>query len=475
MEYKNEPDLIEMAGDDKTKRSKLQMIVDKIAEDVEPTEDEMQEVVRYSNSLMSRLVNALPKNVEIIMAGSAARGTQIRGSSDIDIFLQFPRTVDERKMEEEAMDIGKSIVDKKNEYFLINYAEHPYIKIIEKHSRMSADIVPAFKITDSSEMASSVDRTPLHNLFIKSHLSDKQKGDVRALKYFLQQHKIYGAEARINGFSGYLCEILIYSFESFANLLLYFSNTKLPIIIESINKRVVINVNKTVKIKKKFEKDFVVIDPTDSNRNVAAAVSLESLTKFVLASRALLDNPDTETFYGRKYSDLRTKSKVNGFIRRYGLKSYVLIIKTDKISEDIIWPQLTKLKFRISKLLYENHFEPVLILQNLRRNEALICIFVNDSVIKSVTDKGPSVFIHEGFDSFYRKHKKLDYMFIDEDKLKIIKESRFRTVKSIFKYILNDKKFGFPSHLQKHNSRLLSILDEKHAKYVWEEINRMII
>lgn len=460
---------------DKVKINRLQKLVDKIAEDVKPTEGEIRETIRYSNSLMERLREVLPKNVEIILAGSVARGTQIRGSSDIDIFLQYPRTVDEKEMEKEAVEVGKGIVDKKTEYFLINYAEHPYIKIINRHSRISADIVPAFKIKDVSEMASSVDRTPLHNLFINSHLSRKQKGEVRALKYFLRQHNIYGAEARIGGFSGYLCEIMIYSFGGFVNLLSYFSHLKLPVAIVPINKKIISIDKEIIKIKKKFEKEFVVIDPTDPSRNVAAAVSLESLARFVLVSRTLLGNPSRKTFYGKGYSDLGSKKKVNDLIKKYGLELHTLVIKTDDISEDILWPQVTKLKVRISKLMCVNHLAPLLILQNLKKGEAMICIFTNRIIINSFLDEGPSIFMQDGANSFYKKYVDSNHMFIVGDKLKVMKKSKFRTVDEILKNVLTDKKFGFPSHLHKNNVKLLEKLDEKYAKCIWEEINQIIV
>ena len=81
--------------------------------------------MQHSNQIMGRLRNSAPKDIDIIMAGSVSRGTQIRGNSDIDIFLLFPKTSNAEKMEQKGMDVARGIVDKKRgESFKIKYAEY---------------------------------------------------------------------------------------------------------------------------------------------------------------------------------------------------------------------------------------------------------------------------------------------------------------------------------------------------------------
>jgi tRNA nucleotidyltransferase (CCA-adding enzyme) len=41
-------------------------------------------------------------------------------------------------------------------------------------------------------------------------------GEVRLLKKFMKGTGVYGAEIKIGGFSGYLCELLILKYRSFA-------------------------------------------------------------------------------------------------------------------------------------------------------------------------------------------------------------------------------------------------------------------
>ncbi len=466
-----------MTKGEKTRRSRnrteeLQRLVDRIAGETKPTEDEILEAARYSNSIMGRLKNVLPKDVEVILAGSVARGTQISGSSDIDIFMQFPRSMDERKMEHKAVEIAKGIVDKKTEYFMVNYAEHPYIKVIERRTMMSADIVPSFKITDAEEMASAVDRTPLHNIFVNSHLKERQKGEARALKYFLQQHDIYGAEARIGGFSGYLCEILIYAYGGFVKCVGALSGASPPILIDPLRKKTDITAKELDAACKKFGSSFVVVDPVDPNRNVAAAVSEESLARLAFISRRLFKDPSSKNFYRKKHSDVNAKAKVNGFARRYGLSLYTLAIKTDDISEDTLWPQIVKLSSGIDRMMRDSNFLPIMMLQDLHGREALISVFTNSSTVNSYVIEGPKVFMARGTDSFYAKHTKSDELIIDGDRIKAIRRTRFPTVKSLLGYVAKDRSLSFPSHLHKRGARIVRSLDERRAKRIWAEMCR---
>ena len=41
----------------------------------------------------------------------------------------------------------------------------------------------------------------------------------------------------------------------------------------------------------KFHSPIIIIDPIDENRNLGAAISAESLSKFIMASRTFLKRP----------------------------------------------------------------------------------------------------------------------------------------------------------------------------------------
>ena len=125
---------------------------------------------------------------------------------------------------------------------------------------INVDIVPAYKIKNAEERGTAVDRTQLHNEFVNSNLNVRQRDEVRVLKAFLKAHGIYGAEARIEGFSGYLCELLIYHYGTFANLVTAMANLKLPLIINTGKSRKMNNEN-TASMLKLFGKRLIVVDP----------------------------------------------------------------------------------------------------------------------------------------------------------------------------------------------------------------------
>lgn len=136
------------------------------------------------------------------------------------------------------------------------------------------------------EWKSAADRSPFHTKFMKKSLTSKMKNEIRILKRFLKANEIYGAEMAKQGFSGYISEVLIFNFKTFENL------------IKSISE---IKEKQTIgETAKKFDTSIIIIDPIDSNRNLAAAISEENIGKFVLISRAFKIKPKISFFKNKK-------------------------------------------------------------------------------------------------------------------------------------------------------------------------------
>ena len=110
------------------------------------------------------------------------------------------------------------------------FAEHPYLQLIVEGYRV--DIVPCYN-AKPGEWQSATDRTPYHTDYIKKHLDAGLRGEVRLLKRFMQGTGVYGAEIKVGGFSGYLCELLIMKYGSFAGTMEAFAH---------YNKRVVVDI-----------------------------------------------------------------------------------------------------------------------------------------------------------------------------------------------------------------------------------------
>ena len=444
---------------------KLAALMKHVLSDVTPSKEEEASLRFAANEVMGRLVHAAPKYVEIMLAGSAARGTQVSGSSDIDIFLLFPRKMDERTIEESGLRIGKSIVDKrKGESYIVKYAEHPYVRLLLNDIGLKVDVVPAYKISSATERGTAVDRTQLHNEFINGHLSQRQRGDVRLLKAFLKAHRIYGAEAKIEGFSGYLCELLIYHYGSFPKLLEAFSGMSLPVVINHGVKTIDANVEA-----KRFGKEFVVIDPTDSNRNVAANVSQESLLRLVFSSRKLLADPSLESFYGKPFSSVNSSASLAAESSALGTM-YTIRFRIPDMAPDIIWQQLKRLRARLHSSLEDYGFMVTASIQGTSDSDALMSFFIQNDKLLSRVINGPSLGMVDAATKFVSAHSKSISLYADDGRIKAIEKPEHPTPESFLRAFLKSKKADLPSHLGARSATIhVGKLPEGQAKILYEE------
>ena len=455
-------------------RKKIESILKTVLKDVKPSEKEMEQMTYYSNQLILRLLQVAPKDVEIISAGSVARGTQIRGTSDIDIFLLFPRKQSEEAMEKKGIELAKKIVAKrKNESFMIKYAEHPYVRLTFNDVGLNADIVPAFKIADASERITAVDRTQLHNKFINKALTVRQRDEVRLLKAFLKAHNIYGAGAEYDAFSGYLCELLIHHYGSFVDVIYQFATIKLPKAILPLNKGEhklgSEELNKTVK---RFNTDFIVIDPTDPDRNVAAVVSEESLARFSVAARLLLGKPTLDVFYGPRYSDIYSERKLTHIRDELHLSIYALVFKMPDIAPDILWQQLRRLKGKLEYSMKKEGFHVVLSLENIADTTGVISLLISDAYIGHFLAEGPSASMGKSVEKFLAAHPKALGIFFKEAKIMALEKAKYNTPNELINSMLS-KSAEFPSYLKKKNMRMfVNKMPEDVAKLVYSAFVR---
>ena len=144
-------------------------------------------------------------------------------------------------------------------------------------------------------------------------LTGSMKNDIRILKYFLKINGMYGAEIAKQGFSGYVCEVLVYYLGSFENVLKKMAKLQ--------NKEMI------GESPRKFESPIVIIDPIDRNRNLGAAISIENVTSFILIARNFLKK-NSITYFKEK-----SKMKISADLAKNML---IVNFKYKKRSDDII-------------------------------------------------------------------------------------------------------------------------------------------
>ncbi len=274
-----------------------------------PSEEEARLVydeATYVRELVQRGLEARgARDVAVEVGGSVAKGTWLPGQRDIDIFVVVPRGYPRRFVERDVVDMVIDVAAENGIEWAMKYADHPYVTLL--HGGFEVDVVPCYRVEWGERPITAADRSPLHTRYVASRLNDDQKADVRVLKAFLKGIGVYGAEIKVEGFSGYLAELLIISHGTFTGLLSRVSREWRPY-------GVYVDIEGAYppeELRGRFRAPLVVVDPVDPGRNAASAVSEQSLGIFIFAARNFLRDPAIEYFKptdeaGTPYFDVPT-------------------------------------------------------------------------------------------------------------------------------------------------------------------------
>jgi len=333
---------IKMKGEEEIKK-----ICGEVIEKIRPDERERNKVKTVTDFIIAKInkkASEMGIEAHAISVGSTARNTWVSGEADIDIFIMFPADLPEEYLKEKGLALAKSISEKYEE----RYASHPYIHAYfydAEGTEHEADIVPCFSVIDASRLKSAVDRTPFHNEYIVKRISGLED-EVLLLKQFLKSAGIYGSEQRRKGFSGYLCELLILRYSTFAELLRNASRWK-------YGER--IDIEGRGKYKGEGKDPLIVIDPVDPKRNVAAAVSLDSFCRLIDAARDFLACPDASYFSTAEKKEMN-KAEFIKLVKERGTEFVMVLFDAPDVVEDILFPQLRKAEASIARLIERNGF-----------------------------------------------------------------------------------------------------------------------
>lgn len=356
-------------------------ITEEVLKRIKPTEMEDSRIKSAIDDVLRKIEQGIEGiDAEPILVGSVAKGTHLK-NPDIDIFIRFSTKYERDFIEEFTLSLGKKILDNP----VINYAEHPYVN--GTHMGYDFDIVPCYRIEDSSKKITSVDRTPFHTEFVLKHLTVEGRDQVRILKQFLKGIGVYGAEAKVQGFSGYLTELLVIKFGTFENVLSNASKWKRYTVLsfKEVNDR---------EEYEKFKAPLIFIDPVDEKRNVASALSLDNYATFIYASREFLKNGSLKFFFPEFKLAERRIERGTGILH--------IMLPRPEVVDDILYPQIRKFVNTILENIQE--FEP-----------ANYHFYVDDNVhvlIEAYILDLPRVKVHEGppvwdknSDNFIKKWK----------------------------------------------------------------------
>ncbi len=433
----------------------MKKIITNITKNVIPTktvEKSKKSIAEIALELVKKEIVKFPEIVGVEFGGSFAKGTWLSKDADVDIFVRFKKSTSEEKFEKISKKIGFDSLKKFSPY--VRYSEHPYVEAKIKDTKIN--VVPFYDVK-VGEWKSAADRSPFHTKYMSKSLTRKMRNEVRILKTFLKSNGIYGAEIAKQGFSGYISEVLVLNFGSFEN------------VIKSISK---IEENQTIgKTSKKFDTSLVIIDPIDSNRNLAAAISDENIGKFILVCRAFKENPKLE-FFKNKKSRVSKKHWENVLSIKFNFKFR---------SSDIIWGQIKRASSSLSTQLELAGFT---VLRSKaytdEQKEAYLLFFLESMKISEIYAKNGPEFFREGSSkSFITKNlSNAELVWVGNNKKIISLEKRKHVDASKFmtEFLKNNLQTGMPKGLQddfKHGFKI-TIGEKGLSKSIKEVVSELI-
>lgn len=393
----------------------MKMDLKSVLDNIKPSKREEEKMRSFTDRLIST-ASKLSK-VKPLLCGSIEKGTWLSEKSEVDLFLLFKPSLSKKQLEKKGLELAKKIIRVMKGKYVIAYAEHPYLRgTIGKYQ---VDIVPCYEIANPEKIKSAVDRTPYHVKFVKANL--KNPDEVRLLKQFCKANKCYGADLKTQGFSGYMCELLIIEYGSFLNLVKNASKWRAGH---------EINFNGDAK---KFKNPLIVIDPVDRNRNVGAALSAESFYRFVKACKDFIENPSKDFFFKKEVKPYTVKELSKEFKRR-GTRWYLISFEKPDVLDDILYPQLRRGIRAIDKMLEQNGFK--VLRSDFYCNKECVLAFEMETwqVPKIMKNIGPDIYSKHA--EQFLKHYKESKVFIEGENWVVETEREFTIVLHFLKDLL---------------------------------------
>jgi tRNA nucleotidyltransferase (CCA-adding enzyme) len=324
-------------------------LIQQILTRITPSSMERAKIDALRHKLEQKILEACQAEgvtAKVRVEGSVAKDTYLSENPDIDVFMRLPTSIPRKNLGDVGLRIAKKAAGDAEQ--LERYAEHPYLEIFTDGYRV--DFVPCYD-TLAGEWQSATDRTPYHTDYIRTHLTAPMHGEVRLLKKFLQGIEVYGAEIKVGGFSGYLCELLIMEYGSFQGVIEAFA---------AYSRRIVIDIEDHYKGRERdaallFPEPLVIVDPVDKARNVASAVQPQKLYEFIAASRAYLQSPAEMFFYPPPKHAL-PPNQVEAHLSGENVSHLYIQIGDLSAVPDVLWGQLYRTKRSLRKLLETNDF-----------------------------------------------------------------------------------------------------------------------
>lgn len=437
---------------------------EKVLDRYYPEEEELEETRQKYREIADFIEEEF--SLETHFAGSASRGTCMKGDKDIDIFVLIPEDVSRKDLEERGLTVGKKVFEHFDGEYEVEYAEHPYTKgEINSHE---VEIVPCHDV-EPTNIKSAVDRTPHHSRWVEDNLDKEQRRDAVLLKVFLRANGLYGSSLKTQGFSGYLCEILVAEYGSFEKLVEEASRWRENQLIDPEKHHEEL----PGELEQKFSNEPLrVIDPVDPGRNVASVLSRENFSKFIYRCWSFNRDPGMDFFEKREteYSEFGLKQE----IEKRG-EFTVIEFETPEEVDDIVYPQMRKAMRRLENELSDRDYR--IFESGFHIGEKTRIFFELERELPEIEEmQGPKVF--HGEDHLEEFTSKYDNVFVKDDRLYAKVDREYTDANEFLSDFLQGdlKQKGIPSEIAAVIEEEFSFVDpldgeEKWLKYLAEKLH----
>jgi tRNA nucleotidyltransferase (CCA-adding enzyme) len=382
---------------------------------VSPPDPEREHVSRLAEELSARLVREAQRSglqTDVRLDGSVAKDTWLKGDADIDIFLRVPVSLSRADLETRCLGIARRAL--RGYPIIERFAEHPYL---ETHvERVRVNVVPCYDV-QKGEWRSATDRTPFHTEYVIAHLDPSQRKEVRLLKAFLKGVGVYGADVKVSGFSGMLCETLIMYYRSFTETVERAQSWKTPVMIDLERHYS----GREAEMLDLFEEPLIVIDPVDRGRNLAASISRRRLWEFVAAARAFSTKPSRNFFVPHKIKPLSV-ARFRQEMQRRGWNLLAVELGQVDAVVDVLWSQLYRTERSMRNLLKQEGFNVTRSASWTNEQDQSVILLELESLTLPPMRKhlGPQIVRPQASQSFLHKHlregRTISGPWVDDDR-----------------------------------------------------------
>jgi tRNA nucleotidyltransferase (CCA-adding enzyme) len=399
-----------------TEEQALDRVVGAAHDRVTPDAAERERLEAVAADLTERAERAvadLSVAADVVRVGSTARDTWLAGDRDIDLFVRFPPDLPRADLERYGLQVGNAVLPDGHE----EYAEHPYLK--GQYDGFDVDCVPCYAVESAAKIKSAVDRTPFHDAYLQEHLTPELAADVRVAKAFLKGVGAYGSDLRTKGFSGYLTELLVLKLGGFRELVEAAADWHPPVRFDPEDHGT-----------REYDDALVVVDPTDPERNVAAACSATNVARLQHYSRDLLAVPDESLFEPRDPDPLSAR-EVSEAVAARGTEPVAVRFETPDIVEDQLYPQLDKSLAGLRDELDRRGFGPVRTDRFATDEHAVLLVECGVAERPRIErHDGPPVGVRQHAKGFYGKYADNPDVYgpyIEDGRFVVEREREFRT------------------------------------------------